>query len=69
MTYTLKKERLMRLAEVIERTGLSRSMIYLSIRNGDFPPNVRLGPRCVGWIESEIDAWIQGRINQRAAPQ
>lgn len=60
------KERFLRLSDVKERTGLSRSTIYLSISKGSFPQNVNLGPRCVGWLESEIDAWIQARIEQRS---
>lgn len=66
MLDTSPKERFLRLADVMERTGLSRSFIYLSISQGTFPPNVNLGPRCVGWLESEIDAWMQDRIGQRS---
>lgn len=52
------KERILRLSEVKARTGLSRSTIYLHISNGIFPRPISLGARCVGWLESEIDAWI-----------
>lgn len=60
------KERFLRLSDVKERTGLSRSTIYLGINKGNFPKNFNLGTRCVGWLESEIDAWIQARIDQRS---
>ncbi|MBI1302048.1 MAG: AlpA family phage regulatory protein [Alphaproteobacteria bacterium] len=66
MSDTSKKERFLRLADVMERTGLSRSSIYLNISEGNFPKNVNLSSRSVGWLESEIDAWIQDRINQRS---
>ena len=66
MSETPKKERLLRLADVKERTVLSRSSIYLSISKGNFPQNINLSSRSVGWLESEIDAWIQTRINQRS---
>lgn len=66
MSETLAKERFLRLSDVKERTGLSRSTIYLSISQGNFPKNISLGTRCVGWLESEIDAWMQERINQRS---
>lgn len=56
------KERILRLADVKTRTGLSRSTIYAHIKTGDFPRHISLGARCVGWVESEIDAWIQARI-------
>jgi prophage regulatory protein len=66
MLEILKKERFLRLKDVMARTGLSRSTIYLGISKGNFPQNINLGPRCVGWLESEIDGWIQARINQRS---
>lgn len=58
------KERILRLADVKDRTGLSRSTIYLNINNGGFPRPINLGGRCVGWLESEIDAWIIARIEK-----
>ncbi len=58
------KERILRLADVKARTGLSRSTIYLNIKKGTFPRHYTLGARCVGWLESEIDAWIVGRISK-----
>ena len=57
-----KKERILRLSEVKERTGLSRSTIYLAISKGGFPQAVNLSIRCVGWLESEVDAWIAARV-------
>ena len=54
--------RILRLPEVLARTGLSRSTIYLRIEQGRFPRPVPLGGRAVGWIESEIDEWIRERI-------
>lgn len=61
------KERFLRLTDVIKRTGLSRSSIYQNIADGNFPTNISLGARSVAWLESEIDAWMQTRINQRSA--
>jgi len=58
------KERILRLADVKARTGLSRSTIYLNISNGIFPHHISLGARCVGWLESEIDNWIAARIQK-----
>ncbi len=66
MLDTLKKERFLRLSDVKERTGLSRSTIYLNISKGTFPRNISLGNRCVGWLESEIDAWMQAKITHRS---
>lgn len=57
--------RLIRLKEVIETTGLSRSCIYKYIEEGKFPRNVPLGGRAVAWVESEIQEWIQGAVDIR----
>lgn len=53
---------ILRLPDVKARTGLSRSTIYLRVSLGIFPKPVSLGGRAVGWVESEIDAWLQSRI-------
>jgi prophage regulatory protein len=58
------KERILRLADVKVRTGKSRSSIYLEMTQGTFPKHISLGVRTVGWIESEIDAWIAARIEK-----
>ena len=55
---------ILRLPAVIERTGLSRSTIYLKIDQGHFPRQVKLSERAIGWPSSEIDAWIQSRIDE-----
>ena len=54
--------RVLRLPRVQARTGLSRSSIYMRVANGSFPQPIRLGARAVGWIESEVDAWIREQI-------
>jgi prophage regulatory protein len=57
--------RILRLPDVIERVGLKRASIYLHIAHGNFPKQITLGERAVGWIESEIDAWLAARISAR----
>ena len=54
--------RFLRLPEVLARTGLSRSTIYVRLDQGRFPRPVSLGGRAVGWIEAEVDEWIRRRI-------
>ena len=51
-----------RLPTVKSRTGLSRSSIYSKIRDETFPSPIPLGERAVGWIEAEVDSWIEARI-------
>lgn len=61
---------ILRLDDVMARTGLSRSFIYAMIANSDFPAPIKLGPRASGWLAHEIDAWIESRIsNSRGGAQ
>ncbi|WP_376697239.1 helix-turn-helix transcriptional regulator [Wenzhouxiangella sp. EGI_FJ10305] len=55
-------EVILRLPHVKARTGLSRSTIYLRIAEGTFPKPISLGGRAVGWIESEVDDWLEQQI-------
>ena len=54
---------ILRLPAVKARTGLSRSTIYLRISEGNFPKPISLGGRAVGWVESDIQAWLQQQID------
>lgn len=60
--------RMLRLRQVMARTGLSRSTIYGHISDDRFPKQVSLGPRAVGWVEMEIEEWIASRI-EASRPQ
>lgn len=60
-------QKLVRLPEVIERTSLSRSTIYEMMAGGRFPRPVKLNLRSNGWIEAEINAWLDTRIATREA--
>ncbi len=54
--------KVLRLPSVKEQTGLSRSTIYLRIKKGDFPKPISLGDRAVGWLEKDIDDWLEQKI-------
>lgn len=56
------KVRIIRIREVQARTGLSRGGIYVRMKNSEFPSSIALGGRAVGWLESDIDTWMQERI-------
>ena len=61
---------ILRRREVEARTGLSRSTIYLRCSQKTFPTPIHLGGRAVGWVEAEIDAWLQEQIaSSRQADQ
>ncbi len=51
--------------EVERRTGLSRSAIYEQIGQGTFPRPAKIGRQGVRWLEAEITAWIQARLDAR----
>ena len=60
--------RFLRLSEVRGRVPYSRPTIYRLIAAGEFPRPYSLGARAVAWLESEIDAWIEARVNGQSVP-
>ena len=56
------EQHILRLPTVKAITGLSRSTIYLRMSEGSFPKQVNLGSRAVGWLASEVAAWMDQRI-------
>ena len=56
---------LLRLPQVLERTGLSRSSLYEKIAAREFPAPVKIGARAVAWVSSEVAAWIESRPSAR----
>ena len=57
--------RILRLPEVLARTGVSRTTIYEWMAQERFPKPIPLGPHSVGWIESELEAWFRERTAER----
>lgn len=55
----------LRLPEVQRRVGYKHATIYKKMQLGEFPLAVRIGANAVGWVEAEIDAWVQARIEAR----
>ena len=58
---------ILRRKRVEMKAGLGRSTIYEQMAAGTFPKSIKIGPRAVGWLESEIDDWIQSRIQASRA--
>ena len=52
---------IVRIADVLELTGLRRTMLYELIGKGRFPAQVSLGARAVGWYKREVLEWICSR--------
>lgn len=56
-------QRILRLPEVRQSVGLARSTVYRLMETGEFPRPIPLGGRSVGWLQSDIEAWL----NEQAA--
>jgi prophage regulatory protein len=57
------QHKFLRLPEVKQTTGLSKSTIYARISDGTFPKQIPLGPRLVVWVESDIQNWISEQVS------
>ena len=55
-----------KIRQVSANTSLSKATIYKMIKAGNFPAPKQLGARSVGWLESDIQAWINSRISTKA---
>lgn len=56
------RERLIRLPEVEQTTGLNRNLIY---NLPDFPRPIKISTRATAWLESEIQLWIKSTIEKQ----
>tara|TARA_R110001592_G_scaffold87304_2_gene257954 strand:+ start:276 stop:482 length:207 start_codon:yes stop_codon:yes gene_type:complete len=54
-------ERMLRIKDVIKITAMSNSTIYELIKSNDFPRPKRIGKRAVGWLENDIQNWVETR--------
>ena len=56
-----KPPTILRLPQVVALTGLSRSTIYRRVAHGEFPAQVQISERAVGWREDEVVEWVESR--------
>jgi prophage regulatory protein len=56
-------QNIIRLPQVKQRTGLSRSTIYALIKAGKFKAPISLGARAIGWLDSDVDEFISARVS------
>lgn len=59
--FGMKPERILRIKQVCDITGLAVSTLYRLLKHQQFPQQVRLGPKCVGWRERDIAEWCKTR--------
>ena len=60
---TLDDMSFLRLPDVKSVTGLSKTSLYALIREKSFPAPVRLSPRAVAWLKSEVRQWVVERVH------
>lgn len=58
-------ELFIRLPEVRQRVGMSKSQIYKLIAQGQFPKPVKVSCRISCWVVAEVEQWVQEQINGR----
>ena len=59
------QQKFIRLTQVQEIVPYSASQIWRLEKKGTFPSRVRLGENRVAWLTSEINEWVQVRLNAR----
>ena len=52
-------DRIIRLKEVLLKTGLTRSTLYRKIASRTFPRQIMISTRCIGWRESDLNDWLR----------
>ena len=63
-----KAVRVLRMKQLIERTNLSRATLYvLMSKDATFPRKIKLAERSIGFLEAEVEAWIEARAQLRGA--
>ena len=60
----MTSNKILKLKDVKQKTGLSKSTIYHFISHNKFPTQITIGIRAVGWLEHEIEEWLSHRILQ-----
>lgn len=65
MSQLLRK--LLTLPATLEKTALKRSTLYVMVAGGEFPKPVKIGPRRIAFVESEVNDWVASRIATRDA--
>jgi len=59
----MEELRILKLKEVCSIVGLKPSTIYKLMSNGDFPRQIKLTAKSVGWSNKEINTWVSSKIS------
>jgi len=63
----MQSTRLLRLPQVIDRTGLGKTKLYELQKDGLFPMRIKITAHAVAWIEQEVETWIAGKVAESRA--
>ena len=55
-----------RLPAVKQFSGLGKTSIYQGVAAGTFPAPLKIGPRAVGWLTSDLVQWLNSRPTHRS---
>lgn len=58
----MKKEKLIRIEQVMELTGLAKSTVWLWVKDKKLPKPIKLSPRVTVWKLSDIEQWIEKKL-------
>lgn len=61
--YSVLNDQMVTMAFITRLTGLTDKWFYFLIKNGEFPKPIKLG-RSSRWLQSEVETWLQQRIDQ-----
>ncbi|MBE5204399.1 AlpA family transcriptional regulator [Pectobacterium quasiaquaticum] len=61
--YRLLNDQFVDMTFITQLTGLTDKWFYKLIQLGEFPKPIKLG-RCSRWLQSEVETWLQQRIDQ-----
>lgn len=63
----IQRTTMLRVDDVVQRTGLSKSQILRMVTASAFPKPIKLSQRAVAWIDEEIETWLRERIGSSRA--
>lgn len=57
--------RLLRKPEVLLLTGIRSTTLHKLVNEGSFPKPVPITGKAVGWVDHEVQDWVESRIQNR----
>ncbi len=53
------------LSQVLERVPIGRSTLYLMVKKGEFPKQIKLSERVAVWSKAEVEEWIENKLKRK----